>query len=408
MIKYSDLVDYSEKYGNSYYLVDLQKFSDNYDSLLSSFKRFYEKTCIAYSFKTNYLPAICGIVKQKGGYAEIVSGMELELARKIGFRDEEIYYNGPCKDKTEIESLLSNGGHVNIDGEYEIKLVKELASKFPDNVYKVGIRCLGDIQQESPSRFGLELDNGDFERAIVELKKHNNVIIEGLHLHLPFRNLESFKERLVCAEKYILLFEKYNVKLSYFSFGGGYMGHVPSSMKNNFSFDPPSYIDYAEVMAKAYNTFTQRYNCLSNSEFIIEPGSALVADVVKYVSRVVNIKASRDRVYATLDGSTFNINPQVKGINRPFVIYSDKNHHNIYNNVFFAGYTCIEGDYLITEYNGIINVGDFVVFENIGSYSLTMKPPFIRYDSAYIESNSGRELARRQKFADIFSRFCFE
>ena len=229
-----------------------------------------------------------------------------------------------------------------------------------------------------------------------------------MHLHLPFRNLESFKERLKCAEKYILLCEKYNINLSYFSFGGGYMGYIPNSMRNNFSFNIPLYNDYAEVVAKEYNKFTQRYKCLSQTEFVIEPGCALVADVVMYVSRVVNIKASLDRIYVTLDGSTFNINPQVKGINRSFTIYSDKNCHNVYNNVFFAGYTCIEGDYLITEYNGSINVGDFVVFENIGSYSLTMKPSFIRYDSAYIESNSGKELARRQKFADGFSRFCFD
>ena len=50
-----------------------------------------------------------------------------------------------------------------------------------------------------------------------------------------------------------------------------------------------------------------------------------------------------------------------------------------------AGYTCIESDYLYKGYKGRLGIGDYVVFENVGSYSVVMKPPFILPDIPILE-----------------------
>ena len=65
--------------------------------------KFYPKNKVAYSVKTNYLPALVSILKDCGALAEVVSGFEYWLTKTLSYKDEEIIYNGPDKSK---ESLL--------------------------------------------------------------------------------------------------------------------------------------------------------------------------------------------------------------------------------------------------------------------------------------------------------------
>ena len=81
----------SETSSESFYISRPELFLQEYEELISAFRREYENTEIAYSFKTNYLPEFVNIVKSKKGYAEVVSSMELELALKMGFDPKKIF-----------------------------------------------------------------------------------------------------------------------------------------------------------------------------------------------------------------------------------------------------------------------------------------------------------------------------
>ena len=78
------------------YILKPDIFENEYDILLNSFKKYYDKVNIAYSFKTNYIPNFLDIVKNKNGYAEVVSTMELELALKVGFHPKNIFFTSIC------------------------------------------------------------------------------------------------------------------------------------------------------------------------------------------------------------------------------------------------------------------------------------------------------------------------
>ena len=75
----------SREYGDSYYILDSDVFKDNSERLISSFKKYYDNFNIAYSYKTNYIPKLVKAVDRLGGFAEVVSDMEFNLARRIGF-----------------------------------------------------------------------------------------------------------------------------------------------------------------------------------------------------------------------------------------------------------------------------------------------------------------------------------
>lgn len=404
-LNYRTLNELSIKYGDSFYLLDSNVFRDNYKEMLKAFKNIYPKTRIAYSYKTNYIPKICRMVSALGGAAEIVSEMELWLARQIGVEGKDIYYNGPYKKAEFIEELLLLEGHVNLDAEYEISIVEKIAEKYPSHIFKVGIRCNVDIGQEDPSRFGFDVSSGALQNAVNRLNAIGNVHVSGLHCHIPFRTLDSYVQRMKALNDILDRFPEY--EWEYISLGGGYMGKVDEEIARQLPYTPPTFSDYAAVVAGGMKLLFEQSDY--KPTLIIEPGSALVANAVKYVTRVLNIKVARDKHIASLTGSTYQINPSVKGIRRPITVYhgADESEPKTYENLDMAGYTCIESDYLYKDYSGALTVGDFVVFDNVGSYSVVMKPPFILPDIPVLElSEDGEEVVKRgQTPEDVFAYY---
>ena len=108
------IVDLIESCKTPFYYFDVEGFIENYHDLNHTFQSIYKNYQLSYSYKTNYTPYICEIVKQLGGYAEVVSDMEYLLAKKIGYENCHIVYNGPAKGEL-LEEHILNGGIVNID-----------------------------------------------------------------------------------------------------------------------------------------------------------------------------------------------------------------------------------------------------------------------------------------------------
>ena len=78
-----------KEHGAPFYFFDENAFLDNYRCLQNTFIKYYPNYQISYSYKTNYTPYICELVKSLGGYAEVVSDMEYTLAKKIGYKNEK-------------------------------------------------------------------------------------------------------------------------------------------------------------------------------------------------------------------------------------------------------------------------------------------------------------------------------
>lgn len=410
MLSYKMLDETAKRFGESFYLLDRAQIKRNYEKLINAFQKIYKDTSIAYSYKTNYIPQICKVINELGGAAEVVSEMELWLAQSIGVKSNEIYYNGPYKKPEYIEKAMLSGAHVNLDAEYEIEIVHKIAEKYPEHLFEIGLRCNIDIGQEEPSRFGFDVASGALQKAMEDVGRIRNVEVTGLHCHIPFRTLESYRKRVEKMDMILNMFPDRH--FAYISMGGGYMGEIEDQMKSQFNFNPPSFEDYADVVA---GFMRDRYQNQTNAPtLIIEPGSALAANAMKYVARVLNIKRVRDLYIASLTGSTFQMNPSVKNMNRPIEVYcvsDNTDRRDSYRNLYMAGYTCIESDYLYKGYDGRLGVGDYVVFGNAGSYSVVMKPPFILPDIPILEIQDDGEITvwkEAQKVEEVFNRFTGE
>lgn len=409
-IEYGEIKQISDKIGDSFYILDTEQFGQNYTELSEVFSRIYPKFNIAYSYKTNYIPQLCKVVDRKGGFAEVVSSMEYELALRIGVKPENIIFNGPYKALEEVEQLLLAGGTVNVDSAYEMELLKKIISRHCGCKLNIGIRLNFDVGDEVISRFGFDAEGMEIKDLLHFCDSYPEIHIKGIHCHFANRSAEVWKQKVSKMLAAVHnLFEGRN--LEFVSMGGGLYGKMAESLKKQFNTKIPSYKEYAQLIAKPFADFYKNYSEDKIPMLLIEPGSALVGDVMHFVSKVINIKDIRGKKIATLSGSIYNINPTLNTKNPPITILSGKKDRDHIEDLDFGGYTCIESDYLYRHFDGEVAADDFVVFSNVGSYSIVLKPPFILPNFAIIDKCSTVDniiyVKEKEYVSDVFHTYRF-
>lgn len=397
----------SYQFGDSYYLLNKDIFIKNYMDIEAAFRSFYKNSYIAYSYKTNYIPILCKTVNELGGYAEVVSSMEYELAKKIGVSTKKIILNGPYKKYEAVTDILTTGGIVNIDSVYELEMLERILRDCPNCVLNVGVRCNFNIDDGVISRFGVDVNSDEFCAIVNYLHTHSFVRLAGLHCHFASRGLAAWQKKI---DGILSLIESLDdPEIDYVDVGGGLFGRMADSLKVQFDTPVPSYYEYAETIARPFAEFYRHRE--KKPKLFIEPGSALSGDVMKFVSRVISIKNVSGKTIATLSGSMYNINPTHNNKNLPITVYRSSRKSKNYSNLDFGGYTCIESDYLYKGYSGDIAVGDFVVFDNAGSYSIVLKPPFILPNFPILELEPIeaplKVIKQTETFDDIFHTYNF-
>ena len=389
-----------KEHGEAFYLLDSKQFRENFMELKEVFSSIYPNFNIAYSYKTNYTPKLCKIVNEMGGYAEVVSEMEMELAKRVGVDTVRIIWNGPIKNPEVLGDFLLEGGTVNLDSIEEMLFVKDFVALHPDKEFNIGIRCNFDVRDGVLSRFGFDTDSDEFEKVVAFTKNTSNVKLINIQCHYAKRQIEYWPAR---AKGMIELIDKIGVVPERIDLGGGLFGKMDEELKKQFSSDIPCYADYANAVAYQ---FKDKFGNMENMpELLIEPGSALVGDCMKFVGTVKTIKNVRGKYIASILGSQKNIS--MTGVNPPIKVYNLSLDESEYENLDIVGFTCIESDVLYRNYSGKLGIGDTIVISNCGSYSLVMKPPFILPNFPVLDISEGKAevIKRKETFDDIFHTF---
>lgn len=394
-----------KKYGLPCYVFDEDAFRENYIDLRGTLKRHYSKYEIAYSYKTNYAPAICKIVKEMDGYAEVVSDMEYAIAKKIGYTSSMIVYNGPFKGEL-LEEHLLNGGIVNIDNIKEIKRIIEFSEKVEKH-FEVGLRVNINVGQMFISRFGIDADSDDLKYAVELISNSKYLKLIGLHCHIgQARNLAAWKSR---TEQILRLADQYIDGIpKYLDLGSGMFGKMDEAMVSQFSSVIPSYEDYAEVTAKiVYN----HYNNLPEKErpiLFTEPGTTVDNKYVDLIAQIACLKKIKGKSFGVINASIHNLGDVCTSLSLPIEVvhYSDCGDRD-FDAYDFVGYTCLEQDVAYSNYNKGISDNDYLIFGNVGGYSNVDKPPFILPQCAMIGVRDGISylIKRRETVEDILSTY---
>lgn len=391
-----------KEYGNAFYLLDSEQYKNNFIELRETFRKIYPNFNIAYSYKTNYTPKFCKIVNELGGYAEVVSEMELEIALRVGVKPNRIIWNGPIKNPKKLEEFLVAGGTDNIDSVEELEIVKDISERHPDKILKLGIRCNYEVNDGVVSRFGFDVDSEGFKKVLAFVTSTPNVHFINFQCHFAKRQIEYWPAR---AKGMVELIDRLGIIPERIDIGGGLFGKMADSLKAQFTNEIPDYQAYAEAAARVFAEYFADKDV--KPELLIEPGSAVVGDCMKFVGTVKTIKNVRGKWFATILGSQKNIS--MTGINPPMEVIAMGGEQKEYENLDMVGFTCIEGDVLYRNYNGKLAHEDAIVISNCGSYSLVMKPPFILPNFPVLDicGEKTEVIKRGEVFDDLFHTFNF-
>lgn len=394
------------KYGSPLYVFDDKGFVENYRHLCAAMRAEYENYMPGYSYKTNYTPHICKLVKSLGGYAEVVSDMELELALRIGYPHNLVIYNGPCKGAM-MERHILQGGISNIDNKAEAERVVTLAKRHPDKTIKVGIRINTDIGAGFVSRFGLEVGGKEMECVSAMLNTQPNICVVGLHMHVSrARYIEAWQNRidsiLAAADKYI------DGVPEYIDLGSGMFANMEDYLKRQFTIKVPTYEEYAKVVA---GTMAKHYASVHKKPILFtEPGTTLVSRYLSILTTVTGVKTIRGNNYALVDADYHNTGETSRMMKVPFTHHACGGGELSGETPDIMGFTCLEQDCICKKFPEQVRVGDVLEFRNIGGYSVVYKPPFIQPCCAMIAIHENGEVdvvKRKETFDDIFATFDF-
>jgi Diaminopimelate decarboxylase len=384
------------------YIIDKGRLDQNIASLKKGFELGWaENVLYGYSVKTNSLPWIILYMKTHNFLAEVVSEQEYLLTKRLGFTGRDIILNGPVKSERILIEALNEGTIVNIDNGAEIEIIEKniLKAHAP---WRVGLRynfflertCPGEtIVGENCSRFGFNIENGDFERAVKRLNDLNGLKIIGLHGHNSTRtkSLNIFK---AIAGEAARLNKEFQLNIKYLDIGGGFFGDKKGA---------PDFYEYANTICDAFGNH-------NDVELIIEPGAGIISSPISYLCEVKNIRNVSDKVFLTTDGSLIHIDPMMHGIKFSREIYKNGNiySNNIKSIQELCGFTCIEMDRMgRIEDEEALNIGDRVEFLNCGSYSMTLSPLFISYfPRVYVRDTKKYKLIRDAWNEEEFIQKC--
>ena len=397
-----------QEHGTPFYLFNERGFMDNYISLNNTIKQIYPNYQISYSYKTNYTPYICNIVKRLGGFAEVVSDMEYLLAKKLGYQNSEIVYNGPSKGDYIFEHL-ENGGILNIDSLDEAKRIVSYCNSHKEKKYSCGLRVNISFGDGFISRFGIVPESADWQETVALIKSSSNLDLVGLHCHISrHRGLDAWQKR---ANYMIEIADKYIDGIpQYISLGSGMFADMPPFLKEQFGGDSvPSYKDYAECV---FRPFANRYaNCSQKPIVFTEPGTTLVARYMDFVTKVISIKTIGRRNIANMDGDFHNLGEICTLKQLPTSIIRGGSPTHIYPNLDIMGFTCLEQDVLYKSFEEPLAANDYIVFNNVGGYSIVSKPQFIKPQCAMFTITDNGEIKtimREETFDDVFNKFSFQ
>ena len=412
-ISYKKIREIENYCQSPFYICEGNKFRNNFEQITKAFSLRWSKFILAYSYKTNYIPYLCQIIKQKGGWGEVVSRLEYDLALKIGQTANKIVFNGPVKQYEDIELALSNNSIINLDSVYEIEHVLHYARQNPNKTVPIGIRVnislidrsgKSHIQNQLPmGRFGFASDN--IEQIKQQLENAANIQVVSLHGHTSTadRCLWCYK---TIAQTLCQVAEKHFPQtVEYINIGGGIFGEIPESM--GFS-STPSFDDYAESVCGMLRQ--NSWAAEKKPSLVLEPGIAMTANVVSLITRVIGLKTVKNRTLVTVDGSVFHIKPTLHTRNLPWSLISQNNHLDSSALFSVVGSTCMEKDYLLTDVEGPLpKIGDFIQIDQGGAYTVVLSPPFINPAPAIValEDDTFKVIRNRQTLDDMFKNYVF-
>ncbi|MBI4826673.1 MAG: diaminopimelate decarboxylase [Nitrospirae bacterium] len=398
-IKVTDLI---AQFDSPLFVYSEKKMKEQYRRLIDAFTLRYPKVQHAWSYKTNYLKAICKTFHRMGSWAEVVSEMEYEMAKGLGIEPSKIIFNGPFKPYHILKAALAEGAMVNIDNMDELYDAEKIANETGDSV-NIGIRLNMNLGAYTAwDRFGFNIDSGEAYRAVKRAVSGGKLNITGLHSHIGTFILDPELYRmeiksLIGFSK--LIKEEFGITVKYLDIGGGFASR--NKLKGSYlptNETAPAFDRYAEAVS---DELLSAFRPDELPLLILETGRALIDECAVLVSSVCAVKRLASGMRALVIDAGVNILFTAFWYDHDIVPAVDRGYASEDHVVY--GPLCMQIDVI----HPLIKLphlekGDAVIIKPVGAYNNTQWMQFIqlRPNVVMIRENGEATIIREAETID--------
>jgi len=367
------------QHGSPLYVFSEAALRHAYRLAHSAFCSRYPDVQFAWSYKTNYLRAICAVFHQEGAIAEVVSDFEYEKARAGGVPGPEIIFNGPYKSKPALERALYEGAKIQIDNFDELATVSDLAGSL-GRPADVALRVYLDSGVRPVwTKFGFNADTNEAAQAIERLGRCRWLRLAGLHTHIGTLVLDPEAYARASA-KLVELAQtarrEQGFEVGYLNLGGGFPSPCRLQQRDLAAPSPALTIDaYAQAICQ---TIAERWPKEAKlPRLYLEAGRALVDDSGYLITTIVAAKRAEAATGYVVDAG---INLLSTSLGAPLGVKPSRNAPGPLSDRTLYGCLCMNTDVLresvpLPE----LAIGDLLVFHPVGAYNVTQSMQFIAY-----------------------------
>jgi diaminopimelate decarboxylase len=395
--------DMVEKFGSPLFAISERAIRLSQRRANRVFGTRYPRVQFAWSYKTNYLDAVCATFHDEGSWAEVVSGFEYNKARRLGIPGSKIIFNGPHKSEAELRLAVQEGALIHVDHFDELSKLVEVAEQLnlrAGIAIRVNMDCgvypLWD-------RFGFNCENGEAQRALSQIMESPSLKLRGLHTHIGTYIMTTDPYRIAATKLSTLskfLLDRYNHKIDYIDMGGGFaskntlQGHYLPAEGLVATIE-----EYAEAITEALMANAATPGDLPM--LILESGRALIDDAGYLITSVLANKRLADGRRSLIVDAGVNLlftsfwyKHKITPVQEPGQVSED---------TALYGPLCMNIDMLRDSITlPPLNLGDMLCIHHVGAYDMTQWMQFItlRPNVVMVMENGSVELIRQAETLD--------
>ena len=380
-------------YGSPLFVLSERKIRENYRNAKRTFETRYPKVQFAWSYKTNYLNAVCNTFHQEGSWAEVVSRFEYEKAIKNGVPGDKILFNGPDKTDSDLRLSIENNSPIHIDHLDELYRLTEIATEM-DKKPRVAIRVNMDTGiYPMWDRFGFNYENGQAWDAINKIMASGKLNLVGLHCHIGTFMLTPSAYGVAASklsELALSIKNQYDIDITYLDMGGGFASK--NTLKGSLlpgSDSVPEIYEYAEAITTAILNAGFQPDDLPY--LYLETGRALVDDAGFLLGSVISNKRLSDGRRATIMDFGVNIMFTSFWYDHKISPAQEFGHHT--EDTILYGPLCMNID-VVRENITLppLKPGDQVVVHHMGAYNISQSMQFISLRPAIVMIDTDKKV----------------
>lgn len=253
-----------------------------------------------YAMKANPFPPVVACMSAQVDGIDVASAGELKVALDAGADPREISFAGPGKRESELAQAVASRVLVNVESMREVRLLEAISTELRMPA-RVAVRVNPDFELKGsgmkmgggPKQFGVDVEHVPTMLAAIDAA---GLAFEGFHLFAGSQNLRAeaiCEAQLKSYELAVRLAGRRPEAVRSLNLGGGFgIPYFPGERR----------LDLAPIADNLQRILERAARDLPAAGIVLELGRYLVGEAGVYVTRILDRKVSRGKVFLVTDG----------------------------------------------------------------------------------------------------------